>query len=72
MLLLVNDPIMFGTSIQLFRHHENQNPSIISEDIGRINVGYKICDRRNTEQGTTPVLYWMWTEQILHTFDMQR
>ena len=48
---LENDLIMSGTSIQSFRHLEHQNPSIISEYIGRMNVGCKICDTR-TEQGT--------------------
>ena len=33
--LLANDLIMSGTSIRSFRHLEHQNPSIISEDIGR-------------------------------------
>ena len=33
--LLANDLIMLGTSIRSFRHLEHQNPSIISEDIGR-------------------------------------
>ena len=33
--LLANDLIMSGTSIWSFRHLEHQNPSIISEDIGR-------------------------------------
>ena len=32
---LANDVIMSGTSIRSFRHLEHQNPSIISEDIGR-------------------------------------
>ena len=30
-----NDLIMSGTLIRSFRHLEHQNPSIISEDIGR-------------------------------------
>ena len=30
-----NNLIMSGTSIRSFRHLEHQNPSIISEDIGR-------------------------------------
>ena len=34
--LLANYPIMLGTSIQLIRHLEHQNPSNISEDIGRV------------------------------------
>ena len=33
--LLANGLIMSGTLIWLFRHLEHQNPSIISEDIGR-------------------------------------
>ena len=36
---LANDPIMLGTSIRSFRHLEYQNPSIISEDIGRARMG---------------------------------
>ena len=31
---LENDPIMLGRSIQLLRHLEHQNPSIISDSIG--------------------------------------
>ena len=34
-MLLANDLIMSGTSIRPLRHLEHQNPSIISEDIGR-------------------------------------
>ena len=49
---LANDPIMSGRSIQLFRHLECQNPSIISESIGIPNgskkMGKKV--RRNTEE----------------------
>ena len=33
-----NDPMMSGTSIQLFRLLEHQNLSIISEDIGRARM----------------------------------
>ena len=33
-----NDPIMWKRSIQLFRHLECQNLSIISEDIGRARM----------------------------------
>ena len=36
--LLANDLIMLGTSIRSFRHLEHQNPSIISEDIGRARI----------------------------------
>ena len=32
---LANNPIMSGSLIRLFRHLEHQNPSIISEDIGK-------------------------------------
>ena len=33
-----NDPIMLGTSIRSFRHLEHQNPSIISDSIGRARM----------------------------------
>ena len=36
--LLANDLIMLGTSIQSFTHLEHQNLSIISEDIGRARM----------------------------------
>ena len=39
--LLVNDPIMSGRLIQLFRHLEHQNPSIISDSIGIPNGSEK-------------------------------
>ena len=49
---LANDPIMLERSIQLFRHLEHQNPSIISESIGIPNgskkMGKKV--RRKTEE----------------------
>ena len=36
--LLANDLILSATSIRSFRHLEHQNPSIISEDIGRARM----------------------------------
>ena len=45
--LLENDLIMSGTSIRSFRHLEHQNPSIISEDIGRARQRATIPERRN-------------------------
>ena len=56
--LLANDLIMSGTLIWSFRHLEHQNLSIISEDIGRINVGCKICDGRQMEHGQTEQLWY--------------
>ena len=41
MALLVNDPIMLGRLIWLFRHLECQNPSIISDSIGIPNGSEK-------------------------------
>ena len=35
---LTNDPILWGRSIQSFRHLENQNPSIMSDSIGRAKM----------------------------------
>ena len=35
---LANDPTMLGRSIRSFGHLEHQNPSIISEDIGRARI----------------------------------
>ena len=45
--LLANDLIMSGTSIRSFRHLEHQNPSIISEDIGRARQRATIPERRS-------------------------
>ena len=36
--LLANDLIMSGTSIQLFRHLEHLNLSIISDYVGRLRM----------------------------------
>ena len=47
--LLTNEFIRSGTSIKLLRHLEHQNPSIISEDRGKINIGCKICNQWNME-----------------------
>ena len=61
---LTNDPIMLGRLIQSFRHLEHQNPSIISEDIGRINLGCKICHGRNMEciwNTSGNILDWLYT-----------
>ena len=44
--LLANDPIMSGRSIRSFRHLQCQNPSIISDSIGR--------DRIEEEKYLTP------------------
>ena len=38
---LANDPIMAGRSIRSFRHLEHQNPSIISDSIGRARMAAK-------------------------------
>ena len=46
--LLANDLIMSGTSIQLLRHLEHQNPSIISEDIGKARMVQQFRRSRNT------------------------
>ena len=35
---LANSPIMLGRLIRLFRHLERQNPSIISDYIGRARI----------------------------------
>ena len=64
MALLANDLIMLGTLIRSFRHLEHQNLSIISEDIGRINVGCKICHGQNMECGWNNsgfILDWLYT-----------
>ena len=58
MTLLANDLIMLDTLIQSFGHIEHQNPSIISEDIGRINVRCKICHGRNN---SGIILDWLYT-----------
>ena len=41
-----NNLIMLGTSIRSFRHLEHQNPSIISEDIGRARSVQQLRRRR--------------------------
>ena len=43
--LLANDLILSATSIRSFRHLEHQNPSIISEDIGRARQRATIPER---------------------------
>ena len=62
--LLANYLIMSGTLIRSFRHLEHQNPSIISEDIGRAsgvqqfrNRGMEESDRRNTVVLEDRILY---------------
>ena len=50
--LLANDLIMSGTSIRSFRHLEHQNPSIISEDIGRAKSVQQFRRRRKRGGGT--------------------
>ena len=55
---LANDPIIWGRSVGSFRHLEHQNLSIISEDIGRINVRCKICHGRNN---SGIILDWLYT-----------
>ena len=48
---LANDPIMSGRSIRSFRHPDHQNPSIISDSIGRarmaMKTGKKVRRRRS-------------------------
>ena len=48
--LLANDLIMSGTSIRSFRHLEHQNPSIISEDIGRARTVQQFRRNRTEEE----------------------
>ena len=43
---LANVPIMLGTLIWAFTHLEHQNPSIISEDIGRARMVQQFRRRR--------------------------
>ena len=45
-----NNLIMSGTSIRLFRHLEHQNPSIISEDIGRVRSVQQFWRNEGTEE----------------------
>ena len=45
-----NDPIMKKRSIQLFRHLECQNPSIISEDIGRARMVQQFRKNRGMDE----------------------
>ena len=45
---LENDPIMSGRSIRSFRHLEHQNPSIISDSIGRARMAAK--NRKKSEE----------------------
>ena len=47
---LANDPIMSGTLIRSFRYIENQNLSIISEDIGRARMVQQFWRRNGTEE----------------------
>ena len=55
---LANDTIMSGTLIWSFRHLEHQNPSIISNDIGRAKSMQQFQRRRNrgTEEHSCLVL----------------
>ena len=50
--LLANDLIMSGTSIRLFRHLEHKNPSIISEDIGKLMLDAKFLTHTHTHTRT--------------------
>ena len=43
---LANDPIMSGRSIQSFRHLEHQNPSIISDSIGRARMAARKREKK--------------------------
>ena len=45
-----NDPIMSGRLIQLFRHLEHQNPSIISDSIGRARMAAKKQEKSEEEE----------------------
>ena len=56
MALLANDLIILGTSIRSFRHLEHQNPSIISEDIGRARMVQQFPNGGTEEQRSTVVL----------------
>ena len=49
-----NNLIMSGTSRRSFRHLKHQNPSIISEDIGRARMVQQFGNR--TEEQSTVVL----------------
>ena len=59
---LANDPIMSRRLIQLFRHLECQNPSIISEDRGRARMVQQFrrrnvrMERKNGTERSTVVL----------------
>ena len=49
---LANDPIMSGRLILSFKHREHQNPSIISEDIGRARMVQQFQRRRRSTVDT--------------------
>ena len=48
--LLANDLILSATSIRSFRHLEHQNPSIISEDIGRARQRATIPEEEESDR----------------------
>ena len=50
--LLANDPIMLGRSIWFVRHLAHQNPSIISESIGRARMVQKFQNRGDRTRNT--------------------
>ena len=54
-----NDPIISGTSILLFRHLENQNPSIISGDIGRARSVQQFWNRTEEWNGGVQLILWV-------------
>ena len=47
---LANDPIMSGRLIRLFRHLEHQNPSIISDSIGRARMVQQFRSQNGLEE----------------------
>ena len=52
---LTNDPLMLGISIWSFRHPEHQNPSIISDSIGRARIVQQFQIRVRSNQRSKDV-----------------